>query len=181
MPLPIPLRSWLSSKILLSLLVSIAVAQATNTSALLIYNSSTTYHYVGCWNETTGIAQSTGARALPDLFLILPGNMTVEICLDFCAHNHSTPYKYAGLEYSRECWCANRLSALSTLQDNAICNTECDGNKAEACGGSLKLSLYNLTTTDNGNGAGAMTRGSVAAMKLLMGSVLVAVVAGALL
>lgn len=98
---------WLASLLLFGPLSATAAAQDTDEPTLSIYNSSTEYHYVGCWNETTGIAQSTGARALPDLSMTQPDTMTVEICLDFCAHNQSTAYKYAGLEYSRECYCAN--------------------------------------------------------------------------
>ncbi|ETS88012.1 hypothetical protein PFICI_01840 [Pestalotiopsis fici W106-1] len=149
--------SRLPSLVLACLLAVLAHAQGTNeTSELQIYNSSTTYHYVGCWNETTGIAQSTGARALPDISLAQPDTMTVEICLDFCANNQSTPYNYAGLEYSRECWCANKLSRLSVQLADAECNTPCDGNQTDACGGALKLSLYNITTADTKSGSPAI-------------------------
>lgn len=134
------------SCLLLTLVAMFTLAQAANATELLIYNSSSTYHYIGCWNETTNIAGTSGARALPDISLEQPEIMTVEICLDFCAHNQSTAYKYAGLEYSRQCWCAKRLSSLSTQLDDAACDTQCDGNQAEACGGALKLSLYNITT-----------------------------------
>lgn len=165
--------SWLASLLLFGLLSATAAAQDTDEPTLSIYNSSTEYHYVGCWNETTGIAQSTGARALPDLSMTQPDTMTVEICLDFCAHNQSTAYKYAGLEYSRECYCANKLSRLSVQLNDSVCDTACDGQKGEACGGALKLSLYNITTTDEAkNGASSvmvdtMNWGILAAMALV--------------
>ncbi|KAH6660061.1 WSC domain-containing protein [Truncatella angustata] len=129
-----PLGSCLLG-LLFALFAVMASGQTSDTPALLIYNSSATYHYVGCWNETTGIAGTSGARALPDRSLEQPGTMTVETCLDFCAHNQSSAYKYAGLEYSRQCWCANRISSLSTRLEDAACDTQCDGNTTEACGG----------------------------------------------
>ncbi|KAF3015627.1 hypothetical protein E8E14_011032 [Neopestalotiopsis sp. 37M] len=151
--------SRLSSLLLACLWVVLAQAQTDNETDFSIYNSSSVYHYAGCWNETTEIADSTGARALPDISLAQAGTLTVEICLDFCANNQSTPYKYAGLEYSRECWCANRLSGLSVQLADSECNTACDGNQTEACGGALKLSVYNITT--NGSPAMRMNAASI--------------------
>lgn len=162
--------------LILGALACFTLAQAANATAeLLIYNSSSTYHYVGCWNETTEIAGTTGARALPDISLEQPRAMTVETCLDFCAHNQSTAYKYAGLEYSRQCWCANRLSSLSTQLDDASCDTQCDGNQTEACGGALKLSVYNITS-----GAGVKIGGERVTLGFMLGLALaVAVTTGA--
>ncbi|KAK9421929.1 putative 37S ribosomal protein [Seiridium unicorne] len=166
------LGKWLTS--LLVGLLAITIFAPTAAAGLQIYNESSTYHYAGCWNETTDIAQSSGERALPDVSLEQPGTMTVEVCLDFCAHNQSSSYKYAGLEYSRQCWCANRLSSLSTLLDDSACDTQCDGNKTEACGGSLKLSLYNITTSGGASAAGRL-REQVWSLGSFIGLVLVTV------
>ncbi|KAK6063498.1 37S ribosomal protein S26, mitochondrial [Seiridium cupressi] len=166
------LGKWLTS--LLVGLLAITIFAPTAAAGLQIYNASSTYHYAGCWNETTDIAQSSGERALPDVSLEQPGTMTVEVCLDFCAHNQSSSYKYAGLEYSRQCWCANRLSSLSTLLDDSACDTQCDGNKTEACGGSLKLSLYNITTSGGASAAGRL-REQVWSLGSFIGLVLVTV------
>lgn len=53
--------------------------------------------------------------------------------------------QYAGLEYGQECWCSPYLSTLSTQLNASECDLACLGNSSEICGGSLKISLYNLT------------------------------------
>lgn len=137
--------------------VQAAAAAARDAAVhLSIYNASTAYHYVGCYNETTELPGTAQRRALDGgIMESLPGNMTVPMCLDFCARNATTEYRFAGLEYSRECWCAPRLSALSVRLDDGACDTQCDGDEAVACGGSLKLSLYNLTDGVKNVGVGA--------------------------
>ncbi|KAI1420608.1 WSC domain-containing protein [Xylaria sp. FL1777] len=118
------------------------------TTALQIVNSSSSnYTYAGCWNETTGLSGTTGLRALGGPSEVLRGQMTVELCLDFCAHGSGQmhAYRLAGLEYSRECWCGDTLNSLSVRLPDAACDTPCDGANATACGGALRLSLYNST------------------------------------
>jgi hypothetical protein len=45
----------------------------------------------------------------------------------------------------RECWCAQEISTLSAKLDDKQCNYSCPGNNTMACGGSLKLSVYELS------------------------------------
>ena len=67
----------------------------------LLVNATGKYKYLGCYNETMGVANSDGSRTLDGgSNEVLPGNMTVELCVAFCG-NAATPYKFAGLEYSR--------------------------------------------------------------------------------
>ncbi|KAI1083280.1 hypothetical protein F5B20DRAFT_577664 [Whalleya microplaca] len=119
--------------------------------------SSSPYIYAGCYNETTTLPNTNGARALSGgISTADPGTQTVQTCLAFCAHNTSTTYAYAGLEYSRECYCARELSSLSVRLPDAECSTPCDGDAGTACGGALRLSVYNLTDSGGGgqkNGA----------------------------
>ena len=78
---------------LLALLAGLAVAQ----SSPKLYTGSERYKFVGCYEETVHIANSTGERAIsPGTQRTLPDEMTVEKCLEFCGNT-----KYAGLEYSR--------------------------------------------------------------------------------
>ena len=121
-------------------------------SSLTIFNSSdATYYYYGCWNETTELLNTTQLRALDDgISVQLPGSMTVPLCLDYCAHNTSTQYKYAGLEYSRECWCAGDLNPLSARLPDSQCDNTCDGDTTTACGGPLRLSVYELSEDKTG-------------------------------
>ncbi|KAI1845269.1 hypothetical protein JX266_008579 [Neoarthrinium moseri] len=166
--------SWFSSLLLTLFIVSLVSAQAP--AALRIYDASTTYRYAGCWNETTGIAGSSGARALAGGIsqdFPLNGPMTVETCLDLCAHGQGAPYRLAGVEYSRQCWCANRLSSLSARLPDAACDLPCDGDRTLACGGSLKLGLYNLTESGKN---GAVRAGGVGSAAVAMGVVVAGVV-----
>lgn len=73
--------------------------------------------------------------------------MTAASCLDFCSQgNNGTTMQYAGIEYGRECYCGQYLSALSEeINATARCTYACDGNSSEVCGGALALTLYNLT------------------------------------
>lgn len=67
-----------------------------------IYNSSSAYHYVGCYTETNNLPSTSGARALDGgAVQVGVGNMTVNTCLGFCGGGSGATYKYAGLEYSR--------------------------------------------------------------------------------
>ncbi|KAK8042501.1 hypothetical protein PG994_012984 [Apiospora phragmitis] len=70
--------------------------------------------------------------------------MTVPQCLTWAA---SKGYKYAGLEYSSECWGGNTLNSGAANQTNASCSLLCAGNQRTYCGGSSLLSLYITNST----------------------------------
>ncbi|KAI2628916.1 WSC domain-containing protein [Xylaria nigripes] len=133
--------------------------------------SGTIYSYAGCWNETTDLPDTTGLRALDGVNESLPGFMTVARCLDFCANGNDKTYQLAGLEFSRECWCADKLNSLSVQLPDALCNMPCDGQKSTACGGALRLSLYNATGADTAESAAAEWRGGRALSGLVVGLV----------
>ncbi|KAL2161506.1 hypothetical protein VTH06DRAFT_8068 [Thermothelomyces fergusii] len=128
-----------------------AAANATNAGPSVFRPPPASgYVYHGCYNETTGLPGTAGARALHDgTNLVRPDTMTVEACLDFCrtgagdARGGTTGrFRFAGLEYSRECWCGHTLSSLSVKLPDDECDLPCDGNATQACGGSLKLTVY---------------------------------------
>ncbi|KAI0446810.1 WSC domain-containing protein [Xylaria telfairii] len=168
-PLLLPLLPTLTSLLLSTAALSSSSPNSTSTlpsptspstpsatpskPALQIGDSSgSIYTYAGCWNESAGLPGTTGLRALDGPNEVLDGEMTVEICLAFCARgdvtqNHRAAYRLAGLEYSRECWCGDELNPLTVHLDDAACDLPCDGANTTACGGALKLSLYNATTT----------------------------------
>ncbi|KAK3310583.1 uncharacterized protein B0T15DRAFT_518881 [Chaetomium strumarium] len=124
---------------------------ATTTTSLAIHTApGSGYVYYGCYNETTGLSDTTGARALNGgTNLVAPGNMTVELCWQFCrtgagdsSGGTTGRFKFAGLEYARECWCAQEISTLSDKFPDSACDLPCEGNKTQACGGNLKLTVY---------------------------------------
>lgn len=70
--------------------------------------------------------------------------MTIPRCLAVCA-----PYRYAGVEYGRECWCGNALNLAGNAGatpganvSDAQCNFPCPGNSSEFCGAGNRLNLY---------------------------------------
>ncbi|EON99677.1 putative wsc domain-containing protein [Phaeoacremonium minimum UCRPA7] len=136
------LTTMLVTLLLTALFPTLSLAQRPEPT---IYNaSSTKYVYEGCYNETTGISGTNGDRALSGgIHMIGIGNMTVPMCLDYCGSG-SVTYTYAGIEYSRECWCAQHISGLSVKFADNECDLGCDGNQTQTCGGTLKLTVYAL-------------------------------------
>ena len=67
--------------------------------------------------------------------------MTIESCQAYC---NSVGYPLAGLEYASECYCGGVLG-YESLVGFTGCTMACSGNKAETCGGSSRLSVYNNT------------------------------------
>lgn len=74
--------------------------------------------------------------------------MTIPKCLSRCS-----AYKYAGVEYGRECWCGNTVNFNGTVKEgsggtvgknvsNSECSFKCPGNSSEFCGAGSRLSLY---------------------------------------
>lgn len=117
--------------LLSSLLVTLAAAQDATTSTSTATTTAFTgvptivtsgignYKYYGCWNETEGLPGTTGARTLTGSNKVMQDTMTVSSCTQFCAQGG---FQFAGMEYSRECWCGNRVSGLATLLVDARCN-----------------------------------------------------------
>ncbi|KAH8890804.1 hypothetical protein GQ53DRAFT_746989 [Thozetella sp. PMI_491] len=106
------------------LLVTAFIAPfVTADATAVVVSASGNYKYNGCFNETTGLNGTSGVRALDGgKHDIQPGNMTVEMCTSFC-NNDATPYKYAGLEFSRcvarrasfQCYCREHPSPSKTF------------------------------------------------------------------
>ena len=120
----------------------------TSTTSTTKTTSSTTFSptpgqtianwaYLGCANETKPRALSGASYSSSTL-------MTVESCQSFCSSNTNN-YALAGLENGQECYCGNGLQSYSAV-GYAQCSKPCKGNSSEICGGSSRISLYNLTT-----------------------------------
>ncbi|KAK3300927.1 WSC domain-containing protein [Chaetomium fimeti] len=116
----------------------------------IVTDPSSGYTYHGCYNETTGLPDTAGARALGGgTNLVRAGDMTVEMCWEFCrsgagdaSGGEGARFLFAGVEYARECWCAQSISSLSEKLPDSACNLPCEGNTTQACGGNLKLTVY---------------------------------------
>lgn len=74
------------------------------------------YKYLACYTEATS-GRALGAK------LVAADDMTVPKCLDACI-----AYKYAGIEYRRECWCSNSFGTGSVAVADSECSMVCAGN-----------------------------------------------------
>lgn len=138
--------------VLLSLITALPLlVRAQSNPAATIYQPSTGWDYHGCFNETTTVNGTGGLRALYGIEETLT-TMTVPICLAYCQSNS---YSFAGLEYTRECYCANMLSALANKLPDSSCDLVCQGNDTQICGGNLKLTVYQANS-GKGNAASVL-------------------------
>lgn len=66
--------------------------------------------------------------------------MTPSRCANYCS---GLSYRYAGVEFGRECYCGDSLTNGASLdKTSTTCNMACSGNPSINCGGSNGLQLY---------------------------------------
>lgn len=109
------------------------------------------YNYTGCFIETTPHALNTQITSAPD--------MTIEKCAAFC-----TGFKYFGVEFANECYCADTITSGSKQAPEADCKMSCAGNNGQICGAGSRLSLYTRS------GAASLSSSSSAASQSVTAS-----------
>ncbi|KAF4122246.1 hypothetical protein GMORB2_7238 [Geosmithia morbida] len=118
-----------------------ATATATSVPDAFTDLTEEGFAFIGCAPEERRVEDGLG-RTLTDAVLY-NDTMTNEICVKYCA---SQSLKYAGTEYSRECWCGNSYPPTrepeTTVESLSSCNFQCGGDASEICGGDSWLSLY---------------------------------------
>ena len=90
------------------------------------------FSYQGCYSEGNN-GRALAATSTAD------NAMTVQKCANFCSG-----YKYMGVEYSSECYCANTIASGAVLATSG-CSMECSGDAAALCGGPNRLNFYSST------------------------------------
>ncbi|XP_053389711.1 uncharacterized protein LOC123562081 [Mercenaria mercenaria] len=61
-----------------------------------------------------------------------------------CKHRCTvSQYQYAGTEYAKQCFCGHKLKYFEKKPDSE-CNMKCPGNVDEYCGGSWRISIYDI-------------------------------------
>lgn len=126
------------SSILSSTSTSASSAAATPTpTGPVISNGNANFTYYAC------VSEPSNGRIFATQVLNA-GNMTIEMCLGVCYQ-----YKYAGVEYGRECWCGDTLNLAGNTGatpgenvTNQECSFLCPGNETEYCGAGGRLSMY---------------------------------------
>ena len=86
----------------------------------------------GCYVDNEG-----GRRVLPHKAHYSSKN-TIEICKKLCFEKG---YQYAGVEYSKECFCGNNLPR-KIAPKQSDCNMDCSGDKFQKCGGGNRMNVY---------------------------------------
>ncbi|EXJ93880.1 hypothetical protein A1O1_02273 [Capronia coronata CBS 617.96] len=110
--------------------------------------------YEGCYVE------ATNARALSGASYTNSTGMSSTACGAFCQSKGFTVF---GMEYSQECYCGNAITTATASQSD--CAMVCSGNRTEWCGGSDRLSVWNITSPGNATSTtpgGSSSTGSTA-------------------
>ena len=90
--------------------------------------------YVGCFKDE-GETRGTSGRDLSGHF-VFDRDMTIDLCVFLCRNKG---YKYAGVQYSKECFCGNNYGIYGVATN---CNYLCSGNENLICGGFWANSIY---------------------------------------
>ena len=83
-----------------------------------------------------GCYEDHSQRTLPSEFASMVTNGG-KACI---AHCQSKGFAVAGTQYGFQCFCGNSIPPVE--KDAAECNTPCQGNPKELCGGSWRNSVY---------------------------------------
>ncbi|XP_072037170.1 uncharacterized protein [Amphiura filiformis] len=72
--------------------------------------------------------------------------MTIKMCTDFCI-TQPTTMRFAGVQYAEECFCGVESADYARLgrKEDHECDYTCSGNSDEICGGTNRISIYDLT------------------------------------
>ncbi|KAL8752627.1 MAG: hypothetical protein Q9184_005668, partial [Pyrenodesmia sp. 2 TL-2023] len=104
---------------------------SSSTSGPTVVPGNADFAYTACYTEATTGRALTKLAAAND-------SMTVGICLSACSQ-----FKYAGLEYGRECWCGDTIASTATpATAETQCNKPCAGNANQICGAGNRLTMY---------------------------------------
>ncbi|KAF2761337.1 WSC-domain-containing protein [Pseudovirgaria hyperparasitica] len=87
--------------------------------------------------KSLGCYEDGGSRTLSQ-GVAVQGDLTVAKCTAACK---AGKYKYAGVEYSYECYCGNTIDNGHGPKSDG-CTMTCKGNSTEFCGGANRINLY---------------------------------------
>lgn len=119
---------------------TVGASTATSTTAPPSATTSAAldWTYLGCYTDAAHTRTLLNVQAANNA-------LTVEICIAACANGG---YTLAGVEFGSQCWCDTTLhnGGGPAADGNTGCNMACQGNSAEICGGSNRLSVYTPAT-----------------------------------
>uniref|UniRef100_A0A1I8HTR8 WSC domain-containing protein n=1 Tax=Macrostomum lignano TaxID=282301 RepID=A0A1I8HTR8_9PLAT len=86
--------------------------------------------------STLGCYKDQAVRDLTERPMV--GKMSINRCRKLC---RELGYKYAGVQYSNQCWCGNSYGRYGKVAES-YCNLKCTGHKDQICGGALYNHIY---------------------------------------
>lgn len=98
------------------------------------------WSYLACYTDS-------GSRTLRSSVAVGGSGMTVAGCTTTCK---SAGYTFAGVEYGSECWCDRSIRSPGVVSATG-CNMLCAGNATEYCGGSDRLTVYEIVDAGAAN------------------------------
>ena len=117
----------------------------TDLSGGDIVNNKVRSDYLGCYKDKGKQDSKLGKRDLNG-YHFFSKNLEIDACKRAC---NEKGFKYSGLQYSGNCFCGNRYGKYGRLSDNS-CQSLCNGNKNEFCGGAWANSIYQSEKIKNG-------------------------------
>ncbi|CAP60434.1 uncharacterized protein PODANS_1_7300 [Podospora anserina S mat+] len=124
-----PSKTLLSS-LLAASFVTLSLAQLSVPATL-----PGQWQYEGCYTDIPG-------RTLTGGGYVNGTHMTAETCISYC---QTRGFKFAGTEYSVECFCGNSIAPAAAQVADSVCNMACSGDATQPCGAGSRLSLYSTT------------------------------------
>ncbi|XP_052077208.1 xylosyltransferase oxt-like [Mytilus californianus] len=96
-------------------------------------NQGDKHGYIGCFLDAS-------SRHLSHRYKNFGDAITLAKCRENCKG-----YKYAGLQYSVQCFCGNQLENTKyPKRPDSECNTKCRGEPSRMCGGTWRNSIYTV-------------------------------------
>ncbi|XP_022089715.1 uncharacterized protein LOC110978762 [Acanthaster planci] len=109
--------------------------------------------YLGCFGDYYN-------RALPIGPAIDRNKQSVEWCFRYCLESSSTKYKYAGVEFTTECYCgSNEDYDKHGNKPDSECRHRCPGHNDQICGDNWRISIYSISQGVCSNDIGPPTNG----------------------
>lgn len=96
------------------------------------YKGNDTGMYFGCFRD------SRAKRELGGHHKDFPETNSPSVCI---AHCLQAGFQYAGVQYTKECWCGDEYGKYGLLAD-VHCSNHCPQNSTETCGGFLAMRVF---------------------------------------
>eukprot|EP00106_Octopus_bimaculoides_P004456 XP_014771898.1 PREDICTED: xylosyltransferase oxt-like [Octopus bimaculoides] len=102
------------------------------------YKGNDTGMYFGCFRD------SRAKRELGGHHKDFPETNSPSVCI---AHCLQAGFQYAGVQYTKECWCGDEYGKYGLLAD-IHCSNHCPQNSTETCGGFLAMRVFSTGLGD---------------------------------